>query len=274
MDTPQTDARAPGAAGEGFSVLIPARLASTRLARKVLLEIAGKPMVQRVYERALASGAEQVVVATDSEEVLERCRGFGACVQMTAGHHRSGTDRLAEAVAALGLAADRIVVNVQADEPLLPPGLIRQVAQDLAAHAAADLATLCTPIAQASALFDPNVVKVVFDRAGFALYFSRAPIPWHRDRFRADTPGELPAETPYYRHLGLYAYRVRGLRRLAAEPASALELAESLEQLRALAAGMRIHLAVASEPPEAGVDTAADLERVRAIVERAGIAGA
>ena len=246
-----------------FSVVIPARLRSTRLPEKVLLDIAGRPMVQHVYDRARASGAEEVIIATDDPRIADRCRQFGAEVQPTASAHRCGTDRVAEAVRRRALAPGHIVVNVQADEPLLPPELVRQVAADLAARPEADMATLCTVIAEAPLVFDPNVVKVVRDHRGFALYFSRAPIPWHRDRFGHGSP-TLPPDTPYHRHVGLYAYRVASLLRLAAEPPDALELAESLEQLRALACGLRIYVGEAPLVPEPGVDTPADLQRVRA----------
>jgi 3-deoxy-manno-octulosonate cytidylyltransferase (CMP-KDO synthetase) len=253
----------------GFWVLIPARLHSTRLPGKVLLDLAGRPMVQHVYERAVASGAAAVVIATDDEGVAERCRGFGASVQLTGCHHRSGTDRLAEAVATLGLPEGLVVVNVQADEPLLPPTLVRQVADDLAARPEAHIATLCAPIRDDASLFDPNVVKVVRDQRGYALYFSRAPIPWHRDGFR-DAPGRLPRDAGYFRHIGLYAYRVKSLLELAGTPPDPLELAESLEQLRALARGMRIYVGEASGPAgPGGVDTREDLERVRAILSAA-----
>jgi 3-deoxy-manno-octulosonate cytidylyltransferase (CMP-KDO synthetase) len=254
---------------EPFSVVIPARLGSTRLPGKVLLEIGGRPMVRHVYDRAVESGASEVIVATDEEEVAERCRGFGATVVMTGRHHRSGTDRIAEVVDARGMAGRQIVVNVQSDEPLLPPVLIRQVAQDLAREGQADMATLAAPIVAAEELFDPNVVKLVRDGQGFALYFSRAPIPWHREGFRT-SPRTLPAGTTYWRHIGVYAYRVESLRRLAAEPANALELAESLEQLRALACGMRIHVTEALAPPGVGVDTPEDLSRVRALFRERG----
>ncbi len=245
-----------------FTAVIPARLGSTRLPGKVLLEIGGWPMVRHAYARALASGAAAVVVATDDPEVARVCRGFGADVQMTGTHHRSGTDRIAEVAALRDYAPDHIVVNVQADEPLLPPGLVRQAVEDLAAHPTAGVATLCTPIRDRDEVFDPNAVKVVLDRDGFALYFSRAAIPWHREGFRSPQ-GALPEGVPYLRHVGLYAYRAATLRRLAAEPPAAVELAESLEQLRALAVGVRIHVAPAAEPPGMGVDTPEDLDRVR-----------
>ena len=245
-----------------FSVIIPARYASSRLPGKVLADIEGRPMVRHVYERALQSGAADVLVATDDERVKTACEGFGARVCMTAVSHRTGTDRLAEAVRIMGAPAERIVVNVQGDEPLLPAVLIRQVAENLNAHPDADVATLCQRVSQHDELFDPHVVKVVTDRAGYALYFSRAPIPWHRDEFMADQV-TLPADSMHFRHIGLYAYRVSYLQYFASHEPCALELAESLEQLRALHGGHRIHVAEALVAPGHGVDTQADLNRVR-----------
>ncbi len=181
---------------------------------------------------------------------------------MTAVSHRTGTDRLAEAARIMGESAERIVVNVQGDEPLLPPSLIRQVADNLGSHTQADIATLCERISTHDELFDPHVVKVVSDNEGYALYFSRAPIPWHRDEFMADC-ATLPANSMHYRHIGLYAYRVSYLKYFSSHPPCPLELAESLEQLRALHGGHRVHVAQAQEPPGQGVDTPADLERAR-----------
>ena len=253
-----------------FSVIIPARHDSSRLPGKVLADIQGRPMVQHVYERALRSGATSVLVATDDERVKAACEGFGAEVVMTAASHRTGTDRLAEAARLTGESAERIVVNVQGDEPLLPSSLIRQVAENLDAHADADVATLCQRIAHHDELFDPHVVKVVADAQGYALYFSRAPIPWHRDEFMADEIS-LPADSMHFRHIGLYAYRVSYLEYFASHAPCALELAESLEQLRALHGGHRIHVAEALEAPGHGVDTQADLKRVRELIAQAAV---
>ena len=245
---------------EPFIAVIPARLASTRLPRKVLLEIAGKPMVRHVYERARESGAGRVIVAVDDERVADAVAGAEVC--RTSAAHRSGTERIAEVVERMGIAPEAIVVNVQADEPLLPPELIRQVAANLASRPAADVATLCEPIASADEVFDPNVVKVVRDDADFALYFSRAPIPWaiagfpRREGWRA---GE------HFRHLGLYAYRARFVRGYVGLAPAGLEVTESLEQLRVLAHGGRIHVGLAAAAPGPGVDTEADLARVRAL---------
>ncbi len=245
-----------------FRVIIPARYASTRLPGKPLLEIAGRPMLQHVWERARASGADEVVIATDDERIRRAAEGFGARVIMTAASHRSGTDRLAEAVEQLGCAAGDVIVNVQGDEPQMPPENVAQVAANLERHGDAGVATLCEPIRTAEELFNPNVVKVVFDHAGYALYFSRAPIPWERDAFAA-APEALPEGAGHYRHLGIYAYRAGFLREYVAWPGCALEHSEALEQLRVLWQGRRIHVAEAHMRPPAGVDTEADLERVR-----------
>ena len=253
-----------------FSVIIPARYDSSRLPGKVLADIDGRPMVAHVYQRALQSGAASVMVATDDQRVKAACESFGARVVMTATSHRTGTDRLAEAVESLGQTADRIVVNVQGDEPLLPSALIRQVAENLHAHPDADVATLCQRITHHDELFDPHIVKVVTDAAGYALYFSRAPIPWHRDEFMADQ-ASLPADSMHFRHIGLYAYRVSYLAYFASHSPCSLELAESLEQLRALYGGHRIHVAEAVEHPGHGVDTPADLERVRELIARSEV---
>ncbi len=243
-----------------FTVLIPARYGAARLPGKPLLELAGKPLVQHVYERALESGAHRVVIATDDARIKSACEKFGAQVCMTAAQHPSGTDRLADAARQLRLADTEIVVNLQGDEPLMPPQLLTRVAQNLHAHAGAQMATLCVAIHDAAELFNPNAVKVTMDAAGYALYFSRAPIPWHRDAFAAQ-PHRLPAGTAYYRHLGLYAYRVGFLTQFVAWPPAPPEQAESLEQLRALWNGQRIHVAVAEQVPPPGVDTAEDLQR-------------
>lgn len=249
-----------------FSVVIPARFASTRLPGKPLLDIGGKPMIQHVYERALESGAERVVIATDEPKIESVAKAFGAQVCMTAAHHRSGTERLSEVVQLLALGADEIVVNLQGDEPLMPPQLVRQVAQNLGSHPLAAVATLAESIHSATELFDPNVVKVVSDEQGYALYFSRAPIPWNRDAF-ALTTAELPEETHYLRHIGLYAYRAGFINEYISWPVCPLESIESLEQLRVLWHGHKIHLAVAQVASVAGVDTARDLERVRQLLQ-------
>ncbi len=249
-----------------FHVIIPARYASTRLPAKPLLDIGGKPMLQHVYERAQESGAASVTVATDDARIEDAVRGFGGAVCLTAAHHQSGTERLAEAAAKLGLSGEDIIVNLQGDEPLMPPRLLAQVAQILDGDDGADMSTLCTRIHTAAELFDPHVVKVVMDSLGNALYFSRAVIPWDRDAF-AVTTEELPEQAIHFRHLGLYAYRVGFLEEYVTRASCELERMESLEQLRVLWHGGRIHVAEAEEIPGPGVDTSEDLEHVRALLQ-------
>ncbi|MFI8479069.1 3-deoxy-manno-octulosonate cytidylyltransferase [Pseudomonas sp. NPDC078700] len=252
---------------QAFSVVIPARFASTRLPGKPLQDIAGKPMVQHVWEQACKSDAQRVVVATDDERILEACKAFGAEVVLTRVDHNSGTDRLAEVATAMGLEPDAIVVNVQGDEPLIPPSIINQVAANLAANPQAAIATLAEPIEDVDALFNPNVVKVATDVTGLALTFSRAPLPWARDDF-ARNRDQLPANVPYRRHIGIYAYRAQFLHDFVAWGPCWLENTECLEQLRALWYGVRIHVADALEAPPAGVDTQEDLDRVRQLLSR------
>ncbi len=250
-------------AGVPFRVVIPARFASTRLPGKPLADIAGKPMVVRVAEAASRSGAAQVVVATDHQSVLQACEAAGVAVILTRDDHPSGTDRLAEVAQRLGFADEDIVVNVQGDEPLIDPALIREVALALAEDSGAQIATAAHPIADAQEFFNPNVVKVVLANDGRALYFSRAPIPWARDDF-ARSREALPGGYPALRHVGLYGYRASFLKRYSSLPASPLEQFEALEQLRALAAGCAIAVKVCDHAPHAGVDTPEDLARVRA----------
>lgn len=248
-----------------FTVVIPARYASSRLPGKPLQGIAGKPMIQHVWEQACRSKAQRVVVATDDARIQTACQAFGAEVLLTRIEHNSGTDRLAEVAGRLELADDAIVVNVQGDEPLIPPAIIDQVAANLAAHPEAAIATLAEPIETAEALFNPNVVKVASDIHGLALTFTRAPLPWARDAFAASRE-QLPAGIPYRRHIGIYAYRAGFLRDFVAWGPCWLENIESLEQLRALWHGVRIHVTDALETPPAGVDTLDDLERVRRLL--------
>ena len=249
-------------AGGGFTVVIPARMRSTRLPGKMLADVAGKPLVAWAAEKARASGAKRVVVATDHEDIRKALVPLGFETCLTSENHETGTDRLAEAVAILGLADADIVVNVQGDEPLIDPRLIREVAAALAAKPEASIATAAHPIESAATFFDPNVVKVVTDVHGFAQYFSRAPIPFARDAF-AKSRDALPAGFPALRHIGIYAYRVRFLREYASLQPTAAERFEALEQLRALGHGHRIAVALWHAPMEAGVDTKEDLERVR-----------
>ena len=236
-----------------YTVIIPARFASSRLPGKPLMDIAGKPMIQHVWERARESDTARVVVATEDQRVFDACQGFGADVVMTLASHESGTDRLQEVVAKLGLADDEIVVNVQGDEPLIPCEAIAQVANN---H---DKATV----------FNPNAVKAVSDLAGFALYFSRAPMPWCRDEWASagsSQEGELPAGAPFLRHIGIYAYRVGFLHQFVTWPMGVLERVEKLEQLRAMENGVRIHIELACVDIPGGVDTEADLNAVRAFL--------
>ncbi|SMS11409.1 3-deoxy-manno-octulosonate cytidylyltransferase [Pseudomonas viridiflava] len=249
-----------------FTVVIPARYGSSRFPGKPLKVIAGKPMVQLVWEQARKSSAQRVVVATDDVRIFEACQAFGAEVLMTRDDHNSGTDRLAEVAAQLGLTADAIVVNVQGDEPMIPPAVIDQVASNLAAHPEAGISTLAEPIDDVAALFNPNVVKVSSDINGLALTFSRAPLPWARDALAANRD-ELPAGVPFRRHIGIYAYRAGFLHDFVNWGPCMLENTENLEQLRALWNGVRIHVADAREAPPAGVDTPEDLERVRRLLE-------
>ena len=245
-----------------YSVIIPARFASERLPGKPLLDIAGKPMIQRVYEQVRDLGAQRVIVATDHEDIKTVCEKVGAEVMLTSPNHPSGTDRLEEVVSALDFDEDEIVVNVQGDEPLIPAALIEQVAHNLAEHPEAGIATLCERIHDLDTVLNPNAVKVVFDEHGFASYFSRAPIPYARNAL-TEVPPRLSSQAEYYRHIGMYAYRVGFLRQYVQWLPSMTERVEKLEQLRALSNGVRIHIALACQNPPTGVDTAADLERVR-----------
>ncbi|MGC4027676.1 MAG: 3-deoxy-manno-octulosonate cytidylyltransferase [Steroidobacteraceae bacterium] len=244
-----------------FRVVIPTRYASARLPGKPLLKIAGRPMLQWVYERAVASGAAEIVIATDDERIAQAARGFGARVVMTSPMHQSGTDRIAEVAHQAEWKDEDIVVNLQGDEPMMPPALLDQVAGVLESHADAHIATLAARIMQLAALLDPNVVKVVADPQGRALYFSRAPIPWSRDT----APAGIASQRDYTgarRHIGLYAYRVAALHQLQRTPPSLLEQIEKLEQLRALENGMQIRVAEAVAAPGPDVNTAEDLARV------------
>jgi len=247
-----------------FTAIIPARYASTRLPGKPLADVAGKPMVVRVAERAIEAGADRVVVATDDERIKAVVESNGIAACLTSPDHSTGTDRLAEAANQLALDDDAIVVNVQGDEPLLSPRLIRAVAQLLAANPPAAIATACHPITDAAEAFNPNVVKVVLDHERYALYFSRATIPWARDAF-AGGRTDVPPGLPLYRHYGLYAYRVRFLRRFPTLAPAPIERFEALEQLRALWHGFRIVVEITAGTPAPGVDTPEDLERVRAL---------
>ena len=247
-----------------FSVVIPARYDSSRLPGKVLADIAGKPMLQHTYERAAASGAQRVVVATDDERIRAAAIGFGAEVCMTDGAHASGSARVQEAAAILGIEGP--LVNVQADEPMLPPSAIVQVVDGLMANSKAGVATLCEPIRDAKEMHNPNAVKVVMDRQGYALYFSRAPIPWRAEKDKAGADGRTTDLG--FRHVGIYAYWVPMLDHLMQSQTTALEQQERLEQLRALYYGHRIHVSISQDSIPAGVDTPEDLEVVRKLMAK------
>lgn len=246
-----------------FKVIIPARYASSRLNAKPLLDIAGKPMVIRVAERALASGASDVIVATDHDEILEVVTRHGFKALMTSHHHPSGTDRIAEVAHLMQWPDDEIVVNVQGDEPLIAPGLIREAAQNLASHPKASISTACHIIHDKPSMLNPNVVKVVFDAEGYAMYFSRAPIPYPRDAFAANQ--SIPEGMPVFRHVGIYAYKTSFLKGYSQLSPAEIERFESLEQLRALWHGYKISVFVTADAPASGVDTSQDLELVRSI---------
>ena len=250
-----------------FVVIIPARYDSTRLPGKPLAIIDDKPMVQWVYERSIASGAKQVIVATDDERVFDAVRHFGGEVCMTKKSHESGTERLAEVVEHYGFADDTIIVNVQGDEPMIPSSNIKQLANNLANLTNCNMATLSEAIMTRSELLNPNVVKVVTDHQGFALTFSRAAVPFQRDA-QQTVKDQDPVQDiyPFQRHIGIYSYRAGFIKQYIQWPATKLEQIESLEQLRVLWYGQNIHVEPAVEPPPAGVDTPEDLEQVRRLV--------
>jgi 3-deoxy-manno-octulosonate cytidylyltransferase (CMP-KDO synthetase) len=248
-----------------FHVIIPARFASTRLPGKPLLDIAGRPLIQWVWQSAVASGAASVAIATDDERIRRAAAAFGADCIMTSPDHASGTDRLAEAVRAKRLSPDDIVVNLQGDEPTMPPSVMARVAQVLREVPGSDIGTAVAPVESLREFLDPNCVKALCAADGRALYFSRAPVPWPRDNVAGDRPTEFAGA---WRHIGIYAYRVSSLFQFAALPPTRLEMTEKLEQLRALEHGMHIHLVMLTEVPAAGVDTPEDLERVRASLQK------
>ena len=251
-----------------FKIVIPARYASSRLPGKPLIEFAGKTLLAHVYQRAQCCGADEVVIATEDVRIAEHAQILGARVCMTQASHTSGTDRVAEVAQRYAWDEATVVVNLQGDEPLMPPEAVRQVAQALLMQTQADMATLCTPLHSAASWHDPNVVKVVRAADDYALYFSRAPIPWVRDPQSRAADG-LPVGA--LRHIGLYAYRVGYLTRFSALPASTLEMMECLEQLRALHDGARIYVPIACAIPGPGVDVPADVERVSAILSNSAL---
>lgn len=245
-----------------FTVVIPARYQSTRLPGKPLADIGGKPMIQWVHEQALQAGADKVIVATDDSRVEQAVKAFGGEVCMTSPDHESGTERLAEVVEKMSIPDDHIIVNVQGDEPLIPPSIIAQVANNLA-KSQAPMATLAVEIEDEAEVFNPNAVKVITDKDGYAMYFSRATIPWDRDNFAARPQAIVQ---PLMRHIGIYAYRAGFINTYINWQPTALEKIECLEQLRVLWYGEKIHVEVAKEAPAAGVDTPEDLEVVRNII--------
>jgi 3-deoxy-manno-octulosonate cytidylyltransferase (CMP-KDO synthetase) len=249
-----------------FHVIIPARFGSTRLPGKPLLQIGDRPLIQWVWQSAVDSGAASVRVATDDERIRAAALKFGADCVMTSPDHVSGTDRIAETVRAKGFAGDDIVVNLQGDEPMMPADVVARVAQGLRETQGSEISTAVAPIRSLPEFLDPNCVKALRARDGRALYFSRAPVPWPRDSIAA--AGRPTAFLGAWRHIGIYAYRVRSLLQFAAWPPTPLEMTEKLEQLRALEHGMHIHLVTLSESPPAGIDTPEDLERVRACLAR------
>jgi 3-deoxy-manno-octulosonate cytidylyltransferase (CMP-KDO synthetase) len=249
-----------------FTVVIPSRFQSQRLPRKALLDIGGKPMIQRVYEQAVLSDAVLVIVATDDKRIADVVAGFGGEYCMTSTDHPSGTDRIQEVGQLKSMSDDTVIVNVQGDEPLIPPAVINQVASNLE-KCDAQIATLCESVESLEDVLDPNIVKVVMDEDNIALYFSRAPIPWDRDNFPDTFQNQTAASLiRYWRHVGIYAYRVSFLNQYVTWSPDVVEQLEKLEQLRALRKGIRIHVAEALEPIPPGVDTNKDLERIRKLI--------
>lgn len=256
-----------------FKVVIPARLASTRLKEKLLLDLEGKPVLQWAWEAAKQSKAQKVYIATDSQEIFDIGQKFGADVLMTSKQHSTGTDRIAESAQILNLQADEILVNVQGDEPLMNPSLIDQVAKNLAENQQASIATLCAKIETWADFINPSVVKVIRDKKGMALTFSRSPIPFPRDLIGVDleklsTNTQMPEQANYKRHLGIYAYRVEFLQDFAKLEQGELELQEHLEQLRALENGYKIHIEIAKATYQGGIDTQSDLDKIREILKQ------
>jgi len=249
-----------------FKVVIPARYASTRLLGKPLLNIAGKPMIVHVCEKALQAGAQEVVVATDDDRILQTVTNLGIRAVMTRPDHKSGTERIAEVAELCGWSGSDIIVNVQGDEPLIPPEIIQELAAVLAGQQLAGIATMAAEISDFEEIFNPNAVKVVLNKDGYALYFSRAPIPWDRDGFTVQDK-KISGKLPYYRHIGMYTYTVDFLKRYCKWEASVLETVESLEQLRILWQGEAIKVKVVDKAPAAGVDTAEDLVRVEGLIK-------
>lgn len=247
-----------------YRIVIPARMESQRLPGKPLIRIAGRPLIEHVYRRACEASARSVVIATDSAEIRNAAEGFGADVIMTSADHASGSDRIAECIQIRGWSGDVLIVNLQGDEPLMPASLINQVATDLANHKDASITTLAYPLESSDNETDPNIVKVVLDREGYAMYFSRAPVPWHRDP--GETGDGMEGVNPVLHHVGLYAYRAGFLKHFSELEQAPLEVFEKLEQLRALWHGFRIHVGITAEVPGPGVDTREDLVLVERLM--------
>lgn len=258
----------------GFTVIIPARHASTRLPGKMLLNLGGKPMIQHVYEKASQSGAERVIVATDHEEIVKAVEGFSGQALMTSESHPSGTDRIAEVVEKLSLDDKEIVVNVQGDEPLIDPDIIKRVAENLSTNEVASIATVAVPIHSSEEFHNPNVVKVVLDNNNLALYFSRAPIPWPRDNSLEKEINDQKLRDSsglthhFHRHIGIYAYTAGFIQRYVKMPRSGIEIIEALEQLRALSNGYQISVLLVDDAGGVGIDTEEDYNKVKDIIER------
>lgn len=249
-----------------FKIVIPARFASSRLPGKPLISLAGKPMIQHVYERALATGVEDIVIATDDERIEQAAKNFGAQVVMTSPKHENGTERIAEVARIKNWSADSVIVNLQGDEPLIPKSLIELTAKGLLENPEAGMSSICTPIHCDADAFNPNVVKVVLNKDNFALYFSRASIPWDRDAYK-NNQSHKTEKMPVYRHIGMYGYRVSFLQQYSAMQPCVLESTEALEQLRALWYGVKIHMGVIDQAPGHGVDTLEDAQRVEILLK-------
>jgi len=245
-------------------VIIPAHYDSKRFPGKVLADILGKPMVQHSYETAKKAGFDQVIIATDDERVVKAVKNFNGDVMLTAKTHRSGTERMVEVIDKAGIADDDVVVNFQCDEPFMPPVNIEQVAGDLLEHPEVSVATLCEPIENLEEVFNLNINKVVMDKEGYALYFSHTPIPWYRDGFGQETK-VMPEDITYYRHVGIYAMRAGFAKDYLSWPPSLIETVESLEQLRVLWYGKKIHVAMAKKPSGSGIDTKEELDKLIAL---------
>ena len=248
-----------------YKIVIPARYGSSRLPGKPLIELAGKPMIQHVFERAMDTNASEIVIATDDERIFEVAVAFGANVVMTDESHENGTERIAEVAEMLSWDDSTVIVNLQGDEPLIPRSLIELTAKGLLDNSEAGMSSLCTPIDSDKDAFDPNVVKAVLDNRGFAMYFSRASIPWDREAYKHGAES-LTTMIPVYRHIGMYGYRVSFLKEYMKMQPTAIEQVECLEQLRALCYGVKIHMSVIAQSPGHGIDTPSDVSRVEALL--------